>query len=412
MRSVAQVCADGRAPGSDVCHEKGGRGVTDVTGAARAAPARIARMERIVDKFVVVACCAGALALTGTGADVVAALLVALACAFVAELVPGRWRVAPAVAYAALSLAVPVASAFVAPVAYDLAADLRTRRLAAACALLPLVATWRGELVAPAALVALLAVLVAALLSERTRRALESRAENLRAADALRERELALEARNRDLIDAQDYEVRLATLSERARIAREIHDSVGHLLTRAVVQAEAQRVVHAGEPCEGGFAAVAATLREALDEVRASVHDLRDDSCDLSVQVRAAAEAACAGSGVEVSCRAEAADAPPAVTSCLLAVVREALSNTLRHSDARHVSVELAEHPGLWRLRVADDGTASVAGASAGAGMGLASMEERVRALGGAFRAGPGERGGWVVFASVPRREEPGCGLS
>lgn len=412
MRSVAQVCADGRAPGSDVCHEKGGRGVTDVTGAARAAPARIARMERIVDKFVVVACCAGALALTGTGADVVAALLVALACAFVAELVPGRWRVAPAVAYAALSLAVPVASAFVAPVAYDLAADLRTRRLAAACALLPLVATWRGELVAPAALVALLAVLVAALLSERTRRALESRAENLRAADALRERELALEARNRDLIDAQDYEVRLATLSERARIAREIHDSVGHLLTRAIVQAEAQRVVHAGEPCEGGFAAVAATLREALNEVRASVHDLRDDSCDLSVQVRAAAEAACAGSGVEVSCRAEAADAPPAVTSCLLAVVREALSNTLRHSDARHVSVELAEHPGLWRLRVADDGTASVAGASAGAGMGLASMEERVRALGGAFRAGPGERGGWVVFVSVPRREEPGCGLS
>ena len=123
--------------------------------------------------------------------------------------------------------------------------------------------------------------------------------------------------------------------------------------------------------------------------------------------MRAAAEAACAGSGVEVSCRVEAADAPPAVTSCLLAVVREALSNTLRHSDARHVSVELAEHPGLWRLRVADDGSASVAGvgagAPAGAGMGLASMEERVRALGGAFRAGPGERGGWVVFASVPK---------
>ena len=132
------------------------------------------------------------------------------------------------------------------------------------------------------------------------------------------------------------------------------------------------------------------------------MHDLRDDGCVLSVQLRAAAEAACAGSGVEVSCRAEAADAPPAVTSCLLAVVREALSNTLRHSDAQHVSVELAKHPGLWRLRVADDGDAA-APAPDGAGMGLASMEERVRALGGSFRAGPGERGGWVVFASVPR---------
>ncbi|HJA29218.1 MAG TPA: hypothetical protein IAA15_06590 [Candidatus Olsenella pullicola] len=373
-------------------------------------------MERIADKFVALACCAGALALTGTGADVVGSLLASIACAFAPELLRGRARLVPTLAYAALSLAVPVAGAFVAPVAYDLAAGHRTRWLAVACALLPLAAAWRGELVAPAALVALLAVLVASLLAGRTSRMLGQRAENLRAADALRERELALEARNRDLMDAQDYEVRLATLSERARIAREIHDNVGHLLTRAVVQAEAQRVVHAGQECERGFAAVAGTLREALDEVRASVHDLRDDGCDLSVQLRAAAEAVCADSGVEVSCRTEASDVPPAVASCLLAVAREALSNTLRHAHARHVSVEFAEHPGIWRLRVADDGTP---GADAGPppapgypGMGLASMEERVRALGGTFRAGPGEHGGWVVFASVPRREEPRCDLS
>ena len=364
-------------------------------------------MERIADKFVVLACCVGALALTGTGADVVGALLASVSCTFAAELLRGRAQLVPVLAFVALSLAVPVAAAFVAPVAYDLAAERCGRWPAVACALLPLVASWRGALVAPAALVALLAVLVAVLLAGRTRRMLEQRAENLRVADGLRERELALEARNRDLLDAQDYEVRLATLSERARIAREIHDNVGHLLTRAVVQAEAQRVVHAGEPCERDFAAVADTLREALDEVRASVHDLRDDGCDLSVQLRAAAEAACAGSGVEVACQVEATDAPPAVASCLLAVAREALSNTLRHSDARHVSVELAEHPGIWRLRVADDGTpgadAGPGSVPGGSGMGLASMEERVRALGGAFRAGPGERGGWVVFASVPR---------
>lgn len=372
-------------------------------------------MERIADKSVALACCAGALALTGTSADVVGALLASVSCAFAAELFHGRARLVPALAYAALSLAVPVAAAFVAPVAYDLAAPRRGRWLVGACALLPIFAAWRGALAVSAALVALLAVLVAAHLAGRTSRMLGQRAENLRAADALRERELALEARNRNLMDAQDYEVRLATLSERARIAREIHDNVGHLLTRAVVQAEAQRVVHVGQECERGFADVADTLREALDEVRTSVHDLRDDSCDLSVQVRAAAEAACAGSGVEVACRVEATDAPPAVTSCLLAVVREALSNTLRHAHARHVSVELAEHPGLWRLRVADDGSTPPSGADAtpsGSGMGLASMEERVRALGGAFRAGPGECGGWVVFASVPRREERGCALS
>ena len=178
---------------------------------------------------------------------------------------------------------------------------------------------------------------------------------------------------------------------------------MGHLLTRAVVQAEAYRVVHSGEPAEKDLAAVALTLREALDEVRASVHDLRDDACDLSVQVRAVVERACAGTAVVPAVRVEAGEAPVAVASCLTAVAREAVSNVLRHADARHVSVELVEHPGLWRLTVTDDGTAPAGAPGGGSGMGLASMEERVRALGGAFRAGPGARGGWTVFASVPR---------
>lgn len=363
-------------------------------------------MERIADKFVVLSCCAGTLALTGTDPEVVATLLAVVSCAFLAEVAPGRVALALVLAPCALALVAPSAAAFTALAAYDL---VRRQSWGAAVAAVPtFLAGWSGALPAPAVACALLACGCATLLSRRTERALSQREENLRVADDLRERSLALEGKMREAVDAQSYEVRLATLSERARIAREIHDSVGHLLTRAVVQAEAQRVVHAGESCEGDFAAVAGTLREALDEVRVSVHDLRDDACDLSVQLRAAAEAALAGSPVALTCRVEAGEASPAVTSCLLSVMREALSNTLRHAGARHVSVELAEHPGFWRLRVVDDGTAgpSTVGRDFGvdaSGMGLASMEERVRALGGTFRAGPGERGGWVVFASVPK---------
>ena len=88
--------------------------------------------------------------------------------------------------------------------------------------------------------------------------------------------------------------------------------------------------------------------------------------------------------------------------------MREAVSNVLRHADACHVSVELVEHPGLWRLTVTDDGRGGAVGD--GSGMGLASMEERVRALGGTFRAGPGTQGGWAVFASVPRAGGEGRG--
>ena len=370
-------------------------------------------MERIVDKLIVLACCAGPLALVGTSRASVCMMLLAMTCSFLAELLPARVSVAPAAACCLVALALPEGSVFTALAAYDLA---RSSPALSALAALPVFAAgWSGALAPGAVVSSLLVCASAAALSLRADRALADRAGNLRYADELRERELALEARNRELLDAQDYEVRLATLSERARIAREIHDNVGHLLTRAVVQTEALRVVHAGEPVEGDLEAVGSTVREALDEVRTSVHDLRDDASDLSVQVRAVVERACEGTSLTPLVEVEAGEVPAAVASCLLAVVREAVSNVLRHSGAAHVSVQLAEHPGLWRLTVADDGAPvardEVSGASRGfdgPGMGLASMEERVRALGGTFRAGPSEDGGWVVFASVPRRAEEG----
>lgn len=359
-------------------------------------------MERIVDKAIVFACCAPVLVLTGTGFGSVAALLAAAACAFASELLPPRGRAALAVAYCALACAVPAGAVFVAPSVYDLVR--RTSALALVAAVPVLFAVGTDALAPATTACALIPCVIAAALSIRTDSTLTARRRNLDAADALRERELTLERRNRELMDAQDYEVRLATLTERARIAREIHDNVGHLLTRATVQTEALRVVHAGEPVAGELAGVADTLREALAEVRTSVHDLRDDAADLSVQVRAVVECACAGTALKSAVHVEAGEAPGPVAACLTAVVREAVSNTLRHAHATHITVELVEHPGLWRLTVTDDGTGSDAAPAPGAGMGLASMEERVRALGGTFRVGPGTHG-WTVFASVPKTE-------
>ena len=91
------------------------------------------------------------------------------------------------------------------------------------------------------------------------------------------------------------------------------------------------------------------------------------------------------------------------MASCLTAVAREAVSNVLRHSNARHVSVELVEHPGLWRLTVTDDGTTAAGAPDSGPGMGLASMGSACGCSAGRFTLGPGAHGGWTVFASVPR---------
>lgn len=367
-------------------------------------------MERLADKLVALVACLPALvaAAGGTaGAGLVVALLATVALAALCELARGRAALVPPLALCALACALPEAAALLGVAAYDLrrivAGERGRLRAVPAALLVPL--AWgaaRGTPGGPAVLLAVAGVAVGGWLGLRVGAFELRRRDAIRTRDDLAAARLALAEKNRELLDAQDYEVRLATLSERARIAREIHDNVGHLLTRAVVQAEAYRVAHAGEPVAQDLAAVADTVRAALDEVRASVHDLRDDACDLSVQVRAVVERACAGTPLAPAVRVEAGEAPAAVASCLTAVVREAVSNVLRHADARHVGVELVEHPGLWRLTVTDDGRGG-AGRGDGSGMGLASMEERVRALGGTFRAGPGEHGGWTVFASVPR---------
>ena len=88
--------------------------------------------------------------------------------------------------------------------------------------------------------------------------------------DELQERALVLEARNRDLADRQDYEVELATLAERARIAREIHDNVGHQLTRALATSRSPaRVIHSDDPASPPISPTSnARLTRALQLVR------------------------------------------------------------------------------------------------------------------------------------------------
>lgn len=249
----------------------------------------------------------------------------------------------------------------------------------------------------------------ATLLSLRTAQLEREQQRMRRTRDELQERALALEARNRDLADRQDYEVELATLAERARIAREIHDNVGHQLTRASLQTEALRLVHADEPgVAADFADVKRTVDVALQLVRASVHALNDNAVDLSVQLERIVEGARSDGGPQIELEVLVEHAPANVANCFAAVLREALSNTMRHACAQTVTVRCMEHPSFYQLIVTDDGVGGVQASGRGAaeGMGLASMRERIEAFGGTFTAGPRAGSpGWRVFATVPKQQ-------
>lgn len=373
-------------------------------------------MERLIDKVIVLLCCLPALALVSVDVGMVVSFLVAVGFSALVEVFGlGEQHRASRLAcdilplaYCALACLFLQGIAFLPLATYDLA---RSSRGPAVCCVVavPLVLAAARGVPAVELASALLTSAAFAMLSLRTGHVIGQREKNLRDRDELSARSQKLEERMSDLQDRQEYDARLATLTERARIARDIHDNVGHLITRAIVQVEAYKVVHANDSrVEGEFSNVADTLHEALDTLRTSVHGMADDACDLSVQLRHVAEEACAGTGLSLTCQIAAGEASPAVVACLLAVTREAISNTLRHAEgATSVRVELVEHPGFWRLSVADNGKTPAPGQDGGraGGMGLQSMEERVRALGGTLSADfSPTAGGFVVYASIPRK--------
>ena len=282
----------------------------------------------------------------------------------------------------------------------------RRARMTAAAACVPFVAVIAARVQdTPVLALALVFCALAALLALRTVQEEAARRSLHVVRDDLREKVLTLQDTNAQLLQAQDYELRAAALAERTRIAREIHDGVGHLLTRLLLQVKALQVVHREEP---GVVADLTTLDggldEALDSMRRSVHALSDDGEELATSLNLLGSR-CGIDSVRVDCSTEA-EPPAAVARCVVAVVREALTNAARHGGARSARVAVTDYPAFWQVTVDNDGIVPAEGEPAaagrgGSGLGLRSMTERVEALGGRVRITPRPR--FTVFVTIPK---------
>ena len=282
----------------------------------------------------------------------------------------------------------------------------RRARMTAVAACVPFVAAVASRVRdIPVLALALVFCALAALLALRTVQEEAARRSLHVVRDDLREKVLTLQDTNAQLLQAQDYELRAAALAERTRIAREIHDGVGHLLTRLLLQVKALQVVHREEP---GVVADLTTLDggldEALDSMRRSVHALSDDGEELATSLNLLGSR-CGIESVRVDCSTEA-EPPAAVARCVVAVVREALTNAARHGGARSARVAVTDYPAFWQVTVDNDGIVPAEGEPAaagrgGSGLGLRSMTERVEALGGRVRITPRPR--FTVFATIPK---------
>jgi signal transduction histidine kinase len=194
--------------------------------------------------------------------------------------------------------------------------------------------------------------------------------------------------------------------AERLAAAREIHDVVAHSLTVVVVQADAGALA-GGDRAVETLETIGRTARTALAEVRGVIDVLREPDdpppapiglADLTHVVTAVRNA---GLAVELDADPRGlAAVPPAAGVALLRVVRESLTNVVKHAGAGAAArVTVARAGQNVRVIIEDDGPGGVA--SGPGGHGIAGMRERVRAAGGELTAGPVDGGGFRVVATL-----------
>lgn len=235
-------------------------------------------------------------------------------------------------------------------------------------------------------------------------------------ADALRSRRdvvAGLRERAQVLERTREQESARRVAEERLRIARDLHDSVAHAMATINVQAGAAAHVLARRPEVAGeaLAAIQRASGEVLDELTALLSVLREDGqaaervptpgiWDIARLVDGTVNS---GLAVTLSFDAPPQEVAPAISTAAYRVVQESLTNVLRHSVARTARVGVtARSASDICVRVVDGGPARP-GPTAGTGVGILGMRERVTSTGGTFEAGPSPDGGFAVQASWVR---------
>jgi signal transduction histidine kinase len=212
----------------------------------------------------------------------------------------------------------------------------------------------------------------------------------------------------------REAEALRAVVDERTRIARELHDIVGHSVSVMTVQTSGVRRLLSPEQEQEREAllAVERTGREALAEMRRVVGALRDADespalaprPSLSRVDKLVAQARETGLPVDLEIEGEPVSLPAGVDLTAYRLVQEGLTNAIKHSAARHAEVRVRYNPGHVEIEVRDDGRGvdSADSTSSDGGHGLVGMRERVSIYGGELEAGPHAGGGFRLRARIP----------
>lgn len=212
--------------------------------------------------------------------------------------------------------------------------------------------------------------------------------------------------RTGELIRLREATHRQARAEDHTRIAREVHDSVGHHLSSIRLRAVGA-LADPTTPPEEPLRSIADTSAQALGEIRRLLGLLQAELADPPVPVadlRALArEAGSPDRRITVSIDP---NVPETIPHDAFRIVQESVTNAVRHAAAGEVRVTVDQDDDALIITVVDDGTGRP-GATVTPGFGLAGMAQRAHRAGGSFVAGPRSQHGWSVRAVLPRAAEP-----
>ncbi len=215
----------------------------------------------------------------------------------------------------------------------------------------------------------------------------------------------------------REEEARRRAYEERLRVARDVHDVVGHGL--AVINMQAGVALHVlgrrPDQAEVALEAIKTASKDALDELRATLAVFRrPDEADaprrptpgLDQLESLTADMADSGLPVELLVTGERTCLPGAVDLAAYRIVQESLTNVLRHAGGATATVRVTHEPDTLDLEITDDGRGRAPRGDGRAGQGLTGMRERAAAVGGTLEAGPRGGGGFRVHARLPSGED------
>ena len=260
---------------------------------------------------------------------------------------------------------------------------------------------------------------LAVYLSYRTKKVETLENDNLKIRDEGEIKKEMLRKQNKNLLEEQDKSIYTAQLSERNRIAREIHDNVGHMLSRSILQVGAMMVVHKDDAIAGELKTLRETLDTAMNNIRESVHDIRDEAIDLEAAINEMAEPLKQKFRLNIEFDADKRVVNKEIKYAVINIVKEAVSNIIKYSKNENVHIRFDEHPSMYQLIIHDFGnTGDTAGpvsdekgfgkkkkiskdVEKSNGMGLENIRTRAEQLGG--QANFSNDNGFRIFVRIPK---------